>query len=315
MNNTVLLIGGCGFIGTNLAIGFASRGCQVHIYDKLCPDDKRFGEYSNKIEIARGDFSDVEKIRQIIEDTQPSLVVHLVSNTITNKNIESVIDDINEDVLSTVKLLNVIRDRQNLKFVYFSSGGTVYGNNGKRFNEETDPTCPINTYGWTKLCIENLIRMHSFQFGTEYLILRPSNPYGPWQNIYGHQGLVAVTLGKVMNNEEITVWGDGSIIRDYIYIGDLVDAVISLCLHNEYNETYNIGSGTGLSVNSILKAIEQVTNKGLNINYIEGRKTDIATNVLDNKKMLSKLANFKLAAINEGITETWKWINKTIKEK
>ena len=310
MKVPVLLIGGCGFIGTNLAIGYASRGYSVHIYDRYNPNDKRFRKYKDTITITIGNFSDTDNIKSIIDELHPELIIHLVSNTKTDNNLDKILEDINEDVRHTLRLLEAIREIPNLKFVYFSSGGTVYGNNGKAVNTERDHTYPVSTYGWSKLCIENLIRMYSYRFGIEYLILRPSNPYGPWQNIYGHQGLIAVTLGKILSKEEIVVWGDGLIVRDYIYISDLVDSTIAVCLHPITNETYNISSGSGYSVNDLIQLIMEVTGTNNDVIYKEGRKSDIDKNVLDNSKLSSTLDLFHFTPLSEGIAKTWQWINE-----
>ena len=118
-----------------------------------------------------------------------------------------------------------------------------------------------------------------------YLVLRPSNAYGPGQNIFGEQGLIGVAIRKVLRNEPLSVWGDGSSIRDYIYIKDLSYIAARLILDNVNNKTINISSGVGFSVNDIIDCVCEITDKTMTVHYLPTRKSDVVSIVLDNTMM------------------------------
>ena len=176
--------------------------------------------------------------------------------------------------------------KEKIKFVYFSSGGTIYGNRNemKPFSEK-DEVSPISYYGWSKQIMENSILFMHRTKGLPYLIIRPSNPYGHGQNIYAKQGLVAVAIGKILEGKPVEVWGDGSSIRDYIYIDDLAVSVYQLIERNACNTTLNIGSGRGYSVNDVLAFLKIVSGIDYKIEYKNTRPVDVSNMVLDVTKL------------------------------
>ena len=190
--------------------------------------------------------------------------------------------------------------KNNIRFVYFSSGGTIYGNSVNGSHCEMGKKEPISYYGLSKNIVEEMIKFEHKRSKLEYLILRPSNPYGYGQNIYGKQGIIAVSIGKILKKEPLTVWGDGNSIRDYIYIDDLADAVYQLTNNNIANEIINIGSGTGYSVNQIIRILDEISDADIEINYVPSRGVDVDSLILDISK-LKKLINFNPIDIETGI--------------
>ena len=187
--------------------------------------------------------------------------------------------------------------------MYFSSGGTVYGNRNDVLPfVETDEMNPISYYGWSKQMMENSIQFMHRTVGLDYLILRPSNPYGHGQNLYGKQGLVAVAIGKLLKDETIEVWGDGSAVRDYIYVDDLASIFVKLIEENVHNTTLNIGSGRGYSINDVLAFLKIV--------YKNPRPVDVSSMVLDTSR-LKELISYELTPFMDGIK---KFYEESIKE-
>lgn len=192
--------------------------------------------------------------------------------------------------------------KENIKFVYFSSGGTIYGNRSTMQPfVETDEMAPISYYGWSKQMMENSILFKNRTENLKYLIVRPSNPYGHGQNLHGKQGLVAVAIGKILEDKPVEVWGDGSAIRDYIYIDDLAKVFYQLIDRDVYNETVNLGSGRGYSVNDILAFLKIITKKDFKIVYENARPMDVSNMVLDTEKM-QRLAQVELTPMLNGIS-------------
>ena len=200
---------------------------------------------------------------------------------------------------------------QKIKFVYFSSGGTIYGNRTTlQPFVETDNMEPISYYGWSKQMMENSILFKNRTQNLKYLIIRPSNPYGHGQNLYGKQGLVAVAIGKIIENKSVEVWGDGSAIRDYIYIEDLASVFYQLINKDICNETINLGSGRGYSVNDVLAFLKIISKVDFKIEYKNARPVDVSNMVLDVEKM-KRTVDVILTPMLDGISSFY---NESIKK-
>lgn len=306
--NTILILGGGGFIGSNLAELFVSNGENVIVFGKKESDYQNLNFISHKIKIIKGDFNNSEIIEKIFDENQIDIVVHLISSIIPATPFNEIIE--NTELVSTIKLLDIMHKKSVEKIIFFSSGGAVYGVNGEKINREDSPTDPVNFHGWLKLTIESYIQMCNRTHGLNYMILRASNIYGKKQNINGNQGLIAVALGRLLKNKPIEVWGDGEIVRDYIYIDDLCRALTLLIQNNRWNDIYNIGSGRGTSVNKILQIIKKVSGIEFDINYQKGRKIDVPFNILDTSKLKGAIPLGNLTDLEDGIKKYWEELKR-----
>jgi UDP-glucose 4-epimerase len=214
-----------------------------------------------------------------------------------------------------MRLLDLMHKHNTNKLIYFSSGGAIYGNNKNSINKETDPTEPINSYGWMKLTTETYVKMFSYLNKLEYLIVRPSNAYGKYQHNYGKQGIIPTAVHNVLLGKPIEIWGDGNIIRDYIHIDDICNAINLLIKKDKWNETYNIGSNVGTSVNEILNLVGNIAEKNMTINYTPQRNIDIKENILDITKLQSAIKWEPKISLANGIKSYIEWVNDTSKNK
>lgn len=306
--HSVLLIGGAGFIGSNLSIELYKRK-KFDLY-VLEPEFASISRIERiPIKVLRGNITDIDLLESVIAKENIDTVVHLVSTIVPGSNYDDFKQEFTNVIFPSIRLMEICCKR-NVKFIYFSSGGTIYGDRKGEKNPfvENDSVAPISYYGWTKQMMENSILFMNRTQGLRYLTLRPSNPYGHGQNLHGKQGLIAVALGKVLAGEPITVWGDGSSVRDYIYIDDLSRAVAELLENDKIiNTTLNIGSGVGLSVNDIINIIRDVVEEDVNVNYVSERRADVSSVVLNTNK-LRQLIPFSPIGIKEGITKFYKCI-------
>ena len=279
----ILFIGGAGFIGSNLLKQFDTDKYLLHVLE---PEDANISRLDKaKVTIHRCSLSDVGTIQGILTTYNIQTVVHLVSTLIPGSTYEEYKDEFKTVIFPSIEIMEICA-KEKIKFVYFSSGGTIYGNRNemKPFSEE-DEVSPISYYGWSKQIMENSILFMHRTKGLPYLIIRPSNPYGHGQNIYAKQGLVAVAIGKILEGKPVEVWGDGSSIRDYIYINDLAVSVYQLIERNACNTTLNIGSGRGYSVNDVLAFLKIVSGIDYKIEYKNPRPVDVSNMVLDVTKL------------------------------
>ena len=300
MKSTILLIGGAGFIGSNLISSFIKEGkYKIIVFENEGADLKRLDIHRDQIEVITGDMADSSFFVYIIEQFKVSIVIHLVSTLLPNSSLDDYLIEFDRVIKPTIKIINICANL-NVRFVYFSSGGVIYGNSDRIVHSETDPIAPISYYGLSKCNLENIILIEHRRNNLSYLILRPSNPYGHGQRLYGKQGLIAVAIGKIMRGEQIEIYGDGKNVRDYIYIDDLCDCCYRLIEDNVVNEIFNIGSGKGYSNSEIISIINDISLEESNIVYSENRSSDVKSVILCIDK-LSRFINFELTDIRTGI--------------
>lgn len=286
--NNILLIGGAGFIGTNLLKAFINNDSYtIFVLETPFTNVFKLQYLEKNITIFKGVLADYDLLESIIVDHKIDIVIHLVSTLIPGSSYDDYKREFENIIFPTVRLMSLCAEK-NIKFVYFSSGGTIYGNNSHEKFIETDLREPISYYGLSKQIIEDSILFEHRRGNLRYLIVRPSNPFGPGQSLNGVQGLIAVAIGKVLANEPIVIWGDGSSVRDYIYIDDLVKAMYELIDKDIENEILNIGSGIGYSINEILSHLKNIVEEKLNVQYETSRSVDVSSVILD----ISKLQSF-----------------------
>lgn len=302
--HNILFIGGGGFIGSSIINQLKDSESEVFVLD---PNFANKSKFTNpNIRFISGSIENIDLIKQLIISRRITKIIHLVSSLIPGSDFNDYISEFKNIIIPTIKLIRICSE-YNIQFVFFSSGGTIYGNRiSIESNKENEPKEPISYYGLSKQMIENSILFENRIHGLKYLILRPSNPYGPGQNIKGNQGLIAVTLGKILANEPITIWGDGSAIRDYIYIDDLAAIVVQLLSNDISNATINIGSGHGYSVNHVLSIINQIIEKEMRIDYVPNRNGDVTNMILD-INLLKSLVSIDFTPLEKGITYFYKY--------
>ena len=298
MRKSILFIGGAGFIGSNIIRRMQHDDYEIHVCEPDGANTQRLDGL--EVRLHRALLSDIEKVNNIIQDYHIDVVVHLVSTLIPGSTYEDYKKEYKDVIFPSIELMELCAQK-GIRFVYFSSGGTVYGNRNDVLPfKETDAMNPISYYGWSKQMMENSIQFMHRTVGLDYLVVRPSNPYGHGQNLHGKQGLVAVAMGKLLKNEAIEVWGDGSAVRDYIYVDDLAKIFAKLIEGEVHNTTLNIGSGRGYSVNDVLAFLKIVSGKELNIVYKNPRPVDVSNMVLDTSR-LRKLVDYELTPFMDGI--------------
>lgn len=296
----ILFIGGAGFIGSSLVKQFlTNEKYNVFVVEPEFANVSRLDGLN--VKIYREALGNIDKVEKILIANKIDIVVHLVSTLIPGSGYDDFNNEFKNMIFPSIKLMEICA-KENIKFVYFSSGGTIYGNRSTMLPfVETDEMAPISYYGWSKQMMENSILFKNRTEKLKYLIVRPSNPYGHGQNLHGKQGLVAVAIGKILEDKPVEVWGDGSAIRDYIYIDDLANVFYQLIDKDVYNETVNLGSGRGYSVNDILAFLKIITKKDFKIVYENARPMDVSNMVLDTEKM-QRLAQVELTPMLNGIS-------------
>jgi UDP-glucose 4-epimerase len=274
-----LLLGGGGFQGSHLCDALLKAGYSVLIFEKKGIRRDNIAHALSRIKLIEGDFSDKRQLEEAVQGVD--FIFHLISTTLPSSSNENMPYDISTNVVPTLDLLELSRKNGVKKVVFFSSGGTVYGIPSKLPISEEHPTDPICSYGIHKLTVEKYLNLCHELYGADYAVLRVSNPYGERQNVATHQGAVAVFSHKALIGEPIEIWGDGSVVRDYIYVADVVRAALNVLDHKGPHRVFNIGSGIGMSLKDVVSEIEKVVGHSLDVRYRPSRPLDVPANILD----------------------------------
>lgn len=296
----ILLIGGNGFIGSNLCKTLSIYEYEIYSFDLHIPESKREG-----VKYIEGDFFNSNLLREIVRGMD--LVVHLLSTINPGNSNVKYMEGYQKDFIQSIKLCEAIIEEQS-KLLFISSGGTVYGDKGfEAVGEECLPE-PMNHYGNLKLCIENTMLTFARQRNLNVIIARVSNVYGPGQDYTKGVGFIDAALKKAMSNQLLEIWGDGSIIRDYIYIDDVCKILERLLFYHGEIKIFNVCSSEKTSQNDIIKIIKEIGEE-VAVIYKEIRAVDAKSVFLDNSK-LRFIYQDELISIKEGIKKYYLWLQE-----
>lgn len=294
-----LVLGGKGFIGSHLVDALLRRGFAVRGFDRANIRPLNDAATAARVAWVDGDFTSEADVAGALEGCD--VVYHLVSTTLPQSSNADPVFDVETNVAGSVRMLLQAVKAGVKKVVFISSGGTVYGVPQSVPITEDHPTHPICSYGITKLAVEKYLHLFKTLHGLDYAVLRLSNPFGERQRIQASQGAVAVFMGKVLRGEKIEIWGDGSVVRDYIYIGDAVSAMVLAADYAGSERIFNIGSGVGVSLRDIVKGIETVSGKKADVSYTAPRAFDVPVSVLDNTRARRALDWAPTTSFAEGL--------------
>lgn len=299
-----LVLGGCGFIGSHLVDRLLESGHKVRVLDRA-PELYR-APIAN-VDYRFGDFADTPLLAEALEGME--VVYHLISTTVPSTSNLDPVADVQGNLINTLRLLQLMVQKHISKIVFLSSGGTVYGLPETVPIPESHPLRPICSYGVVKVAIENYLQMFHHLHGMEYVVLRASNPYGERQGHAGVQGVIGTFMGKMLAGEPIEIWGDGSVVRDFIYVGDLAELCV-LAGQLEVPGIYNVGSGVGYSINEVVKVLAEVTGQIIEPTYRARRGYDVPSVVLDIARANNTFGWMPQVGLPKGVARSWRWVNK-----
>lgn len=304
MRKRVLILGAAGFIGTNLTLRLLQSGEELILFDReeasFQPEIQQEIQAGKLCRIA-GSFVDYDWKGELTLLEETAVVYHLVSTTCPTNSNRNVALEMEENLISTIRFLDACVSAKVPKVVFLSSGGTVYGKEHKGICREEEEACPITVYGVQKLGIEKILYLYQHMYGLDYRIVRLANPYGPYQRPDGVQGAVTTFTYRAMHGLPIEVYGDGSVVRDYIYIDDAVEGILKIAQQPGRYRLYNLGSGSGTSIQEVIAAVAQVLGHSLQVLFKSGREVDVPVNVLDISRFRRDFGEFSPIRLTEGI--------------
>lgn len=308
VDKRVVVIGGNGFIGRNVCKYIKNSGKRVTIFDCKEPNNVLKG-----VEYIIGNCNDERMLSKVLKNKD--VVIHLASTVVPETSMKSPFTGYNTDIIYSIKILDQCIKNKINRVVFASSGGTVYGNNKQKDIKEDSICIPINHYGITKLSIEKILLMYNQIYGMSNIVLRLANPYGIGQSVDSGVGAIAAFTDNIINNKEITIFGDGTFVRDYVSIEDVSKAFNIACDIDilDIYPVFNIGSGQGISINELVKLISDVLKKEVSIRYLNKRKFDVVYNVLNIEKAKKYLGYLPEIDIKEGLRDYIYYVERHLK--
>lgn len=299
MSCSILIVGGGGFIGQALAKRLCAKGVCVHV---LTLSTLSFS--LPNLHIHYGHLDDGSLLGKILP--QCDIVIHLASATTPTDSDKGPVYEVENNLMPTMKLLEFIQRQKRIKkIIFISSGGAIYLPVPKTPIKETRVLSPKSFYGAGKIAIESFLSAFSVINQMNITILRPSNLYGPGQPFRPGFGLIRTMLNHIVTDRVMEIWGDGEVVRDYIYIDDIIDLVELMIHRPEICGTFNVGSCKGHSINQVIKIVEQTTETKLQIRYLPGRRVDIPKVIIDSSKLKKKIGWQPAIELETGILKTW----------
>ena len=299
----ILLIGGNGFLGSALARALARAGREVHVLSRSAEAGQRDG-----IAFHRGSQDDIAIVAPLLKECRT--VIHLASTTTPGSSARSPGIDTKENLLPATMLAKAMSVLPPDRLIFASSGGAVYGNPERLPVDESCAPRPLSYHAAGKVALEALFTAFAHANGVSLAILRPSNIYGPGQPLRGGFGLVRTLLDKALRGETVEMWGDGTAMRDYLFIDDVIEACTRLTDNPQATGVFNAGSGTGTSIKDLITLVAQVTGRAPNIVERPARGTDVRAIVLDSTQLREATDWTSLIGLEEGLRRTWTWLRE-----
>lgn len=302
-NQKCLVLGGSGFLGANLCLALQNKALQVSYFS-------RTPNHVVGVDWIPGDFNVDDDIKNAVSGFD--IVFHLVCTSTPASGDRNPLLDAQENLIQTLKLLDACRHSGVKRVVFVSSGGTLYGDASIVPTPEDSAEQPVCAYGISKLSIEKYLALYERLYGLVAISLRVANPYGPLQHSKKQQGAVGVFINKALRSEPIDIWGDGSVVRDYIYVSDVIAALILAAQYSGEYRVFNIGSGVGLSLKSLVAIIDKALDTKIAVRYDDARSVDVSRSILDCTLARRELAWQPTVSLEKGIAKTVEWIRRQI---
>lgn len=300
----IILLGAAGFIGTNLVFELAKDPAnRITVVDR---EESYFQNIRNRqlenVTLVESQLTVDTDFEELVKGQE--VVYHLISTTVPTTSNQAISEEMKANVILSANLFEACVRQKVGKVVFLSSGGTVYGKEVECPLNEKTPTNPITSYGVQKVTIEKLLYLYHYMHGLDYRIIRLANPYGPYQRPNGVLGAVTTFTYKALKGEEIQVYGDGSVVRDFIYIDDAVRGIVKIVNGNSAHHTFNLGCGYGTSIKQVLDTIQQALELPIKVSYMKARNVDVPVNYLDIKRYEAAYGALNPVSLTEGIRKT-----------
>ncbi|HEC77890.1 MAG TPA: NAD-dependent epimerase/dehydratase family protein [candidate division WOR-3 bacterium] len=301
----ILVTGGCGFIGSHIVDAYIDMGHKVSIIDNLSTGDIK--NLNPEAKFFKEDIRS-QNIKKIFEEGKFDVVNHHAAQINVRVSAEDPLFDADVNIIGSLNLMSAALRYGVKKFIFASSGGTVYGEPKELPITEDYPIRPNSPYGISKATFERYLTLFSLQHNIDYVILRYSNVYGPRQISKSEAGVISIFIEQILKNKECVVFGDGAQTRDFVYVADVVNANISALTCDSV--ILNIGTGIETSVNELIDMLSEITGQRVAHRHDAPRLEEVRRNVIDPTKAESLIQWRPIVSLKEGIRRTFEYFQK-----
>lgn len=301
----ILITGGAGFIGSHVADAFLAAGHTVYVFDNLSTG-KRENVPSGATLIV-GDLTDAESINKAIAEVKPDVVDHHAAQISVTASVKDPVHDATTNILGTLNLLQaVVTHAPQAKLIYASSGGAMYGIPEEQPYAETSTAQAAAPYGLSKYVAEQYVWLYARLHGLRATVLRYANVYGPRQDPHGEAGVCAIFAERMHAGDPVTIYGDGSAVRDYVFVGDVAAANVAV-LENGTGESFNICTGIPTSTQTVYETFKQAMGYALDAAYQPLRAGEAVRSLLSPTKAERDLSWKASVSFGDGVEQTATW--------
>jgi UDP-glucose 4-epimerase len=297
----ILITGGAGFIGSHVAGGYLALGHQVVVIDDLSSGHRE--NLDERARLIQADLTDAAELERIVAAERPEVVNHHAAQKSVRVSVENPAEDARINVIGSLRLLELCRRQGVGRVIFISTGGAIYGEAEQIPTPEEYPAWPVSPYGIAKLSVEHYLFYYGQQFGLPYVVLRYANVYGPRQDPLGEAGVVSIFVERLLAGQDCTIYGDGEQTRDYVYVGDVVQANVA-ALADPIRGTYNIGTAIETSVNEMYRQLEEVMELKRPARYAPPRPGEQQRSALDIRKAQREMNWRPRVGLRDGLAYT-----------
>jgi len=304
MTKHVVVTGGAGFIGSNIADAYIERGWRVTIFDNLSSGDRRNVHPSaafHQLDIRDAAAAD------LIRALKPDVISHHAAQMDVRKSVEDPAADADVNVVGSLRILEAAVDAAVKRFVFASTGGAIYGEPVEGAQDESHPTAPLSPYGCAKLAVEHYLHYYRVVHGLSSVALRYANVYGPRQSAHGEAGVVAIFAGRMIDGQPSTINGSGMQTRDFVYIDDVVAANMAASDAGWQGE-YNVGTGVETSVNELYASLASIAGSDVPAAHGPAKEGEQLRSVLDGSRLRKLAALPERTSLRDGLATTFTWL-------
>jgi UDP-glucose 4-epimerase len=300
-----LVTGGAGFIGSNLVDALVDQGYQVTVLDNLSTGRRQNLDpaISNGAELVELDVRDAEAVADAVGRAQPEVIFHLAAQIDVRKSVADPADDSRVNVEGTINVLSAAKAHGVRRLVNTSTGGAIYGEGQIIPAPEEHPVAPESPYGLSKFCAENYCALFTRLHGLSTISLRYGNVYGPRQDPLGEAGVIAIFCGKLLEGGRPKIFGDGKQTRDYVFVGDVVDANLRAA-GSDATGAFNVGRGVQTSVLDIVDVLAGQSDNGFEADHAPARTGEVQHIALDPSRTKAELGWEAQVDLEQGLART-----------
>ena len=300
----VLVTGGAGFIGSHVTDALLARGDEVAVLDDV--SSGRAGRLDPQVTLHKLSITDAAALTAAVQAFAPELICHLAAQIDVRASVDAPADDAQINILGTVNLLEAAR-AADARVLFSSSGGALYGRDAPIPSREDVLPLPESPYGVAKYCAEQYVGLYNRLHGTRHSVLRLANVYGPRQDPAGDAGVITIFCASALAGQEPTIYGDGAQTRDYVYVGDAVQAFLSAG-DNGRPGTWNIGAGVEVSVLDLVDIIGEVAGREMRPTFGPPRAGELQRSAVAADRAASELGWRAATPLAEGVRRVYRWI-------